>query len=57
MRNNILCLLGVISSVSVLSIAAVTPATDENRAPMVAAIVFGCLVIPYGSAFLASRDS
>ena len=57
MRNNILCTLGALSSIAVVAAAVLTPVTDQNRGPMVAAIVLGGLVLPYGSVLLVSRDS
>lgn len=53
MKNNILCTLAALSSFGVIVAAVVTPVTDQNRVPMVAAIVLGGVVIPYGAARLS----
>jgi hypothetical protein len=46
MKSNICALLGSASIIGTVALAALTPATDQNRAPMAALILAGGILAP-----------
>ena len=56
MKANLFILFGALSSLGVIAAAALTPVTDQNRAPMALSILAGGIVVPFSCAVAANRE-
>lgn len=57
MKSNICTLLGSVSIIGTVALAALTPATDQNRAPMAALILAGGILAPAALIAAAREDA
>jgi len=56
MRSNIFCTAGAALLIGTVAIAALTPATDENRRPMAALILLNTFVAAPALLIVGARD-